>query len=135
MAIPHAATWVPLARLVMVITLCDFADAESVERARREGLQRHKVEPYVMGTFTVSRRVGRGGWTRHGAAAWFIASGSEILINAAVTGHVNPVVRRLAGFRLQYRFQNTIYHRGQNEHCSRGVTLVELMESPQPTRW
>jgi cyclic beta-1,2-glucan synthetase len=42
---------------------------------------------------------------------------------------INPVIpKEWDGFRLRYRFQKTIYHIAVEnpDHCSRGVTLVEL---------
>jgi len=107
-----------------------------VEHARDEtDCERYKVEPYVMpgDVYSLAGHVGRGGWTWYtGAAAWTYRVWLEEILGFQRRGNtltINPVIPKdWPGFRLQYRFQNTIYRIAVEnpDHCSRGVTLVEL---------
>ncbi|HVI82570.1 MAG TPA: glucoamylase family protein [Chthoniobacterales bacterium] len=135
----HAATWVAMAfarqgngdKAVRLLRMLN-----PVEHARDEkGCQRYKVEPYVMpgDVYSLAGRVGRGGWTWYtGAAAWTYRVWLEEILGFQRRGNsftINPVIPKdWLGFRLRYRFQNTIYRiTVENpEHCSRGVTLLEL---------
>jgi cellobiose phosphorylase len=135
----HAATWVPLAfarqgdgdKAVRFLRMLN-----PVEHARDEkDCQRYKVEPYVMpgDVYTLAGQVGRGGWTWYtGAAAWTYRIWLEEIFGFQRRGDkltINPVIPKdWPGFRLRYRFGNTMYHIGVEnpDHCSRGVAVVEL---------
>jgi cyclic beta-1,2-glucan synthetase len=135
----HAATWVAMAfarqgdgeKAVRLLRMLN-----PVEHARDEkDCERYKVEPYVMpgDVYSLAGRVGRGGWTWYtGAAAWTYRVWLEEILGFQRRGDtlmINPVISKdWPGFRLRYRFGNTIYHiTVENpDHCSRGVTLVEL---------
>jgi cellobiose phosphorylase len=135
----HAATWVAMAfarqgngdKAVRLLRMLN-----PVERARDEkDCERYKVEPYVMpgDVYSLAGHVGRGGWTWYtGAAAWTYRVWLEEILGFQRRGNsftINPVIPKdWPGFRLRYRFQDTIYRiTVENpEHCSRGVTLLEL---------
>ena len=67
-----------------------------------------------------------------GAAAWTYRVWLEEILGFQRRGDtltINPVIPKdWPGFRLRYRFQNTIYRIAVEnpDHCSRGVILVEL---------
>jgi cyclic beta-1,2-glucan synthetase len=135
----HAAVWVAMAfarrgdgdKAVQLLRMLN-----PVEHARDEkACDRYKVEPYVMpgDVYSSAGHVGRGGWTWYtGAAAWTYRVWLEEILGFQRRGDtlaINPVIPKdWPGFRLRYRFQNTIYRiTVENpDHCSRGVTLVEL---------
>jgi cyclic beta-1,2-glucan synthetase len=135
----HAATWVAMAfarqgdgdRAVRLLRMLN-----PVERSRDEkACERYKVEPYVIpgDVYSLAGRVGRGGWTWYtGAAAWTYRVWLEEILGFRRCGDmltINPVIPKdWPGFRLRYRFQDTIYRIAVEnpEHRSRGVILVEL---------
>jgi cyclic beta-1,2-glucan glucanotransferase len=135
----HAATWVAMAfarqgdgdKTVRLLRILN-----PIEHARDEkDCERYKVEPYVMpgDVYSLAGHVGRGGWTWYtGAAAWTYRVWIEQILGFQRRGEtltIDPVIPKdWPGFRLQYRFYNTIYRISVEnpDHCSRGVTLVEL---------
>jgi cellobiose phosphorylase len=135
----HAATWVAMAfaregdgdKAVRLLRMLN-----PVEHARDENdCERYKVEPYVIpgDVYSLAGHVGRGGWTWYtGAAAWTYRVWLEEILGFQRRGDtltIDPVIPKdWPGFRLRYRFQNTVYRIAVEnpEHCSRGVTLVEL---------
>jgi cellobiose phosphorylase len=135
----HAATWVAMAfarqgdgdKAVRLLRMLN-----PVEHARDEkDCERYKVEPYVIpgDVYSLAGHVGRGGWTWYtGAAAWTYRVWLEEILGFQRRGDtltIDPVIPKdWPGFRLRYRFQNTVYRIAVEnpEHCSRGVTLVEL---------
>jgi cyclic beta-1,2-glucan synthetase len=135
----HAATWVAMAfarqgdgdQAVRLLRMLN-----PIERSRDEkDCERYKVEPYVMSgdVYSLAGQVGRGGWTWYtGAAAWTYRVWLEEILGFQRRGDIlmiNPVIpKEWSGFRLRYRFKNTIYRIAVEnpDHCSRGVTLVEL---------
>src|SRR5947207_9043311 len=77
--------------------------------------------------------VRRGSWTWYTVTvAWMYRVRSAEILSFQRRGDtltINPVIPKdWPGFRLRYRFQNTIYRIAVEnpDHCSRGVTLVEL---------
>jgi cyclic beta-1,2-glucan synthetase len=135
----HAATWVAMAfarqgdgdKAVRLLRMLN-----PIEHTRDEkDCDRYKVEPYVMpgDVYSLAGHVGRGGWTWYtGAAAWTYRVWLEEVLGFQRRGDtltINPVIPKdWPGFRLRYRFQNTIYRISVEnpDHCSRGVILVEL---------
>jgi cyclic beta-1,2-glucan glucanotransferase len=135
----HAATWVAMAfarqgdgdKAVRLLRMLN-----PVEHARDEkDCERYKVEPYVMpgDVYSFAGHVGRGGWTWYtGAAAWTYRVWLEEILGFQRRGDtltIDPVIPKdWPSFRLRYRFENTIYRISVEnpDHCSRGVTLVEL---------
>jgi cyclic beta-1,2-glucan synthetase len=135
----HAAVWVAMAfarqgdgdKAVRLLRMLN-----PVEHARDEkDCERYKVEPYVMAgdVYSLAGHVGRGGWTWYtGAAAWIYRVWLEEVLGFQRRGDtlkINPVIPKdWPGFRLQYRYQNTIYRIAVENpvHCSSGVILVEV---------
>jgi cyclic beta-1,2-glucan synthetase len=135
----HAAAWVAMAfarrgdgdKAVRLLRMLN-----PVEHAREdEDCERYKVEPYVMpgDVYSLAGHVGRGGWTWYtGAAAWIYRVWLEEVLGFQRRGDtftINPVIPKdWPGFRLQYRYQNTLYRIAVENpgHCSSGVTLVEV---------
>ena len=135
----HAATWVPLAfarrgdgdKAVKLLRMLN-----PIERARdKKSCERYKIEPYVMAgdIYSLAGHVGRGGWSWYtGAAAWTYRVWLEEVLGFRRRGDkltIDPVIPKdWAGFKLRYRYQNTLYHIvvENPDHCSRGVALVEL---------
>jgi len=83
--------------------------------------------------YSLGGHVGRGGWTWYtGAAAWTYRVWLEEILGFQRRGDtltINPVIPKdWSGFRLRYRFQTTTYRIvvENPDHCSRGVTLVEV---------
>ena len=111
-----------------------------VECARvKEKCERYKVEPYVMAgdVYSLAGHVGRGGWTWYtGSAAWTYRVWLEEVLGFQRRGEtltINPVIPKdWTGFHLNYRHQDTVYRiKVENpDHCSCGVTLVELDAIP-----
>lgn len=135
----HAATWVAMAfarqgdgdKAVRLLRMLN-----PIEHARDEkDCERYKVEPYVIpgDVYSLAGHVGRGGWTWYtGAAAWTYRVWLEEILGFQRRGDtltIDPVIPKdWPGFRLRYRFQNSVYRIAVEnpEHCSQGVTLVEL---------
>ncbi len=135
----HAAAWVAMAfarlgdgdKAVRLLRMLN-----PVERAREEeSYERYKVEPYVMAgdVYSLAGHVGRGGWSWYtGAAAWTYRVWLEEILGFQRRGDtltINPVIPKdWPGFRLQYRYQNTLYRIAVENPvpCSSGVTLVEV---------
>ena len=135
----HAAAWVAMAfarvgdgdKAVRLLRMLN-----PVEHAREdEDRERYKVEPYIIAgdVYSLAGHVGRGGWSWYtGAAAWTYRVWLEEVLGFQRRGDrlmINPVIPKdWPGFRLRYRFQNTIYRIAVEnpDHCSRGVALVEV---------
>ena len=135
----HAATWVAMAfarqgdgdKAVRLLRMLN-----PVEHSRDEkDCERYKVEPYIMpgDVYSLAGHVGRGGWTWYtGAAAWTYRVWLEEILGFQRRGDtlkIDPVIPKdWPGFRLQYRFHNTIYRIAVEnpDHCSQGVVLVGL---------
>jgi cellobiose phosphorylase len=138
----HGAIWVPMAyarqgdgdKAIRLLRMLN-----PIEHSRDEkDCERYKVEPYVMpgDVYSLVDHVGRGGWTWYtGSAAWTYRVWLEEILGFQRRGDrltINPVIPKdWSGFRLRYRFQNTIYRIAVEnpDHCSRGVVRVELDET------
>jgi len=82
-----------------------------------EGIERYKVEPYVMcaDIYGVAPHIGRGGWTWYtGAAGWMYRLTVETLLGLQLEGdylRLDPCVPAAwDGYKIHYRFGNTVYH-------------------------
>jgi cyclic beta-1,2-glucan synthetase len=103
--------------------------------ASRAGVQRYKVEPYVMpgDVYGEPPHVGRGGWTWYtGSAGWFYRAGTEWMLGFRVRGKIlaiDPCIpRSWPSYSINYRYHSTTYEikvenpRGVN----RGIARVEF---------
>jgi len=135
----HAALWFAMAlarkgdgtRAVQMLRMLN-----PVEHARTpEGLQRYKVEPYVVAAdvYRLPGRIGQGGWSWYtGSAAWMYRAWVEDVLGLKIRGKqmwLDPVIPAdWSGFSLTYRRGKSAY-RVQVENpqgCERGVLWVEL---------
>ncbi len=101
----------------------------------RAGVQRYKVEPYVMAAdvYTEPPHVGRGGWTWYtGSAGWMYQAGLEWILGFHLRGatlQMDPCIPRAwPGYEMDFRYHSARYEivvenpRG----VSRGVASTEL---------
>jgi cyclic beta-1,2-glucan synthetase len=113
-----------------------FSISNPIQRAStRAGVQRYKVEPYVVcaDVYSEPPHVGRGGWTWYtGAAGWMYRAGLEWILGFRLRGAelvIDPCVPRTwRGFEIAFRFGSARYQIAvENPRgVSRGVTRVEL---------
>ena len=101
----------------------------------RAGVQRYKVEPYVMAAdvYAEPPHVGRGGWTWYtGSAGWMYQAGIEWILGFRLRGTtllIDPCVPRAwPGYEIEFRFHSARYQIVvENPHgVSRGVASSEL---------
>jgi cyclic beta-1,2-glucan glucanotransferase len=135
----HAAIW----------TVAAFAAMSDGDRAHelfrilnpinrtnsRAGVQRYKVEPYVVAgdVYAEPPHVGRGGWTWYtGAAGWLYRTGLEWILGFRLRGMVlgiDPCIpRSWPRYSVKFRYHSSTYNI-QVENPSgvtRGVVLTEL---------
>ena len=99
----------------------------------RAGVQRYKVEPYVMAAdvYAEPPHVGRGGWTWYtGSAGWMYQAGLEGILGFAVRGttlRIDPCIPRAwPGYEIDFRYHSARYEIVvENPHgVSRGVVAV-----------
>jgi cellobiose phosphorylase len=143
----HAAAWVAMAfarrgdgdKAVRLLRMLNPVEHARVDEDR----ERYKVEPYVVPSdvYSLGSHVGRGGWTWYtGAAAWIYRVWLEEVFGFQRRGDtltINPVIPKdWPGFRLHYRYKDTRYRIvvENPDHCSRGVTLVELDGTAVPDK-
>ena len=101
----------------------------------RAGIQRYKVEPYVMAgdVYAESTHTGRGGWTWYtGSAGWMYRAGVESILGFRLRGatlSIDPAIPR-AWDRYEIAFR---YHAAEYaitvdnpRQATRGVTAAEL---------
>jgi cyclic beta-1,2-glucan glucanotransferase len=101
----------------------------------RAGVQRYKVEPYVMAAdvYTEPPHVGRGGWTWYtGSAGWMYQAGIESILGFRLRGTsltIDPCIPRAwPSYTIVFRYRSARYEIGvENPHgVSRGVASAEL---------
>ncbi|HEX4641840.1 MAG TPA: glucoamylase family protein [Candidatus Acidoferrales bacterium] len=135
----HAAVWT----LMAFAALGDGDKAGELLRmlnpinraGSRAGVQRYKVEPYVLAgdVYAEAPHVGRGGWTWYtGSAGWFYRAGMEWVLGFRVRGttlSVDPCIPRTwPSYSLVFRYHSTTYNvRVENPRgVSRGIVRVEF---------
>jgi cyclic beta-1,2-glucan synthetase len=103
--------------------------------ASRAGVQRYKVEPYVMSgdVYAEPPHAGRGGWTWYsGSAGWFYRAGLEWILGFRVRGtilSIDPCIpRSWPNYSINFRYHSASYKiRVENPRgVSRGVARVEF---------
>ncbi len=135
----HAAVW----------TLMAFAALGDGDRAgdllrmlnpinrsgSRAGVQRYKVEPYVMSgdVYAEPPHVGRGGWTWYtGSAGWFYRAGMEWILGFRVRGtilSIDPCIpRNWPSYAISFRYHSATYKiRVENPRgVSHGISKVDF---------
>ena len=135
----HAAVWM----LMATAALGDGDRAGELLRmlnpihrsGSRAGVQRYKVEPYVLSgdVYAEPPHVGRGGWTWYtGSAGWFYRAGLEWILGFRVRGtilSVDPCIpRSWPNYSIRFKYHSATYKlRVENPAgVSRGVARVEL---------
>ena len=112
----------------------------------RSGVQRYKVEPYVMAAdvYAAPGHVGRGGWTWYtGSSGWMYQAGLEAILGLQVRGaalRVSPTIPRAwPGFEIGVRHGASRYEIAvENPHgVSEGIASASLdgvaLDGPAPT--
>ncbi len=101
----------------------------------RAGVQRYKVEPYVVAgdVYGEPPHVGRGGWTWYtGASGWLYRAGVEWMLGFRLKGTaftVDPCIpRNWPGYTLRFRYHSATYQiRVDNpSSVTRGVVMTEV---------
>jgi cyclic beta-1,2-glucan synthetase len=101
----------------------------------RAGVQRYRVEPYVVAgdVYSEAPHVGRGGWTWYtGSAGWLYRIGIESILGFRVRGmalEIDPCIpRNWPGFSLIFRYHSATYRiRVENpSSVARGVALTSV---------
>ncbi len=135
----HAAVW-------SVIAFAELGDGDRAgelysilnpisHTSTRAGVQRYKVEPYVMAAdvYATTPHVGRGGWTWYtGSAGWMYRAGLESILGFALRGAnlvIDPCIPRAwPGFRIEFRYHSATYEIAVENPIgvSRGVASIEL---------
>jgi len=143
----HAALW----SLMALAQLGDgdkagelFSLLNPINHAHTEaGMQRYKVEPYVVAAdiYSVPPHVGRGGWTWYtGAAGWMQRAGVESILGLRVRGDtlsIDPCIPRAwPGFEMRFRYRSTFYdiHVDNAEGVNRGIAEATLDDALIETR-
>jgi cyclic beta-1,2-glucan synthetase len=100
-----------------------------------EGVQRYKVEPYVMSADVYSEppHVGRGGWTWYtGSAGWMYQAGVESILGFRLRGAtlvIDPCIPQLwNGYEMDFQYHGSMYEIvvENPRRVSRGVVQVEV---------
>ena len=135
----HAAAWA-------VIAFAELSDGDKAAElfrmlnpiARtdsRSGVQRYKVEPYVLAGDVYSElpHVGRGGWTWYtGSSGWLYRAGVEWILGFRVHGttlSIDPCIpRNWPSYTIEFRYHSATYRVTVDNPSSvtRGVALTEL---------
>jgi cyclic beta-1,2-glucan synthetase len=135
----HAAAWM----LIAFAALSDgdkagelFRMMNPVNRTNsRAGVQRYKVEPYVVAgdIYAEPPHVGRGGWTWYtGSAGWLYRAGMEWILGFRLRGMmltIDPCIpRNWPAYSIDFRYHSAIYKiRVENPSgVARGVAITEL---------
>ncbi|MEO5973985.1 MAG: glucoamylase family protein [Ilumatobacteraceae bacterium] len=100
-----------------------------------DGVQRYKVEPYVMSAdvYTEPPHVGRGGWTWYtGSAGWMYQAGMESILGLRLRGAtlvLDPCIpHSWTGYEIDFQYHGSSYEIvvENPNRVSRGVVLVEV---------
>ncbi len=135
----HAAVWT----LIAFAALGDGDKAHELFRMlnpinrsnSRAGVQRYKVEPYVVAgdIYAEVPHVGRGGWTWYtGSAGWLYRAGIEWILGFRMRGmafSVDPCIpRNWPRYSVKFRYHSSTYDIQVENPSSvaRGVALTEV---------
>jgi cyclic beta-1,2-glucan synthetase len=135
----HAAVWT----LIAFAELGDGDKANELFRmlnpinrsSSRAGIQRYKVEPYVMAgdIYAEVPHVGRGGWTWYtGSSGWLYRAGIEWILGFRMRGmyvSIDPCIpRNWPRYSVKFRYHSSVYNIQVENPSSvtRGVALTEV---------
>jgi cyclic beta-1,2-glucan synthetase len=135
----HAAAWtlIAFAALGDGDKACElFRMMNPINRtSSRAGVQRYKVEPYVIAgdIYAESPHIGRGGWTWYtGAAGWLYRAGLEWILGFRLRGMmltIDPCIPRTwPAYSIDFRYHSAVYKiKIENPSgVARGVAITEL---------
>jgi cyclic beta-1,2-glucan synthetase len=116
----HAALWAVLATAMQKHGTRAFELFQMINpvthTADRDGVDRYKVEPYVVAAdvYTAEGHLGRGGWTWYtGSASWMYRVAIESILGFTKHGEVltiDPCIPAAwDGYRIEYRYKSTTY--------------------------
>jgi cyclic beta-1,2-glucan synthetase len=116
----HAAAWTVMAFAALGDgdQACDlFRMLNPIPRtSSRAGVQRYKVEPYVVAgdVYAEPPHVGRGGWTWYtGSAGWLYRAGLESILGFRLRGQtlrIDPCIpRNWPGYSITFRYHSATY--------------------------
>jgi cyclic beta-1,2-glucan synthetase len=137
----HAAAWT----LIAFAALSDgdkagelFRMMNPINRTNsRAGVQRYKVEPYVLAgdIYAEPPHIGRGGWTWYtGSAGWLYRAGVEWILGFRLRGSIlaiDPCIpRNWPAYSMEFHYHSATYKiKVENPSgVARGVTITELDE-------
>jgi cyclic beta-1,2-glucan synthetase len=135
----HAAMWTTLAFVLLgdgdrageVFSILNPINHSST----RAGIERYKVEPYVVcaDVYSSPQHIGRGGWTWYtGSAGWMYRCAAEGILGVNLRGHtltIDPCIPRAwPSFEITYRYGASRYRVAvENPHgVNRGIKRVTL---------
>jgi cyclic beta-1,2-glucan synthetase len=135
----HAAVWT----LIAFAAMSDGDKAGEIFRMMnpinrsdsRAGVQKYKVEPYVVAgdIYSETPHAGRGGWTWYtGSAGWLYRGGIEWILGLRLRGmtlSMDPCIpRNWPNYSIRFRYHSAIYEISvQNpSNVTRGVALTEM---------
>jgi cellobiose phosphorylase len=141
----HAATWVVLATALLgegerAMELFNLLNPVR-HAVSREGVERYKVEPYVVcaDVYGAPPHTGRGGWTWYtGSASWLYRVGLEAILGFHLRGkrlELNPCIPPgWPGYEITYRHRSSTYHVviENSAGSGRGVRSVSVDGRPVP---
>jgi cyclic beta-1,2-glucan synthetase len=143
----HAALWSVMAFAALEQgdeAMQLFSLLNPINHARsRAGVQRYKVEPYVVAADVYSnpRHVGRGGWTWYsGSAGWMQRAGIESILGLRLEGrtlHLDPCIPKAwPRFSMTVRYRSAGYEiEVENSGgAGRGIASAELDDAMVETR-
>jgi cyclic beta-1,2-glucan synthetase len=143
----HAALWSVMAFAALEQgdeAAALFSLLNPINHARsRAGVQRYKVEPYVVAADVYSnpRHVGRGGWTWYsGSAGWMQRAGIESILGLRLQGevlHLDPCIpKSWPGFQMTIRYRSARYEiEVENPGgAGHGIASAELDDATVETR-
>jgi cyclic beta-1,2-glucan synthetase len=143
----HAATWVVLATALLgqgqrAAELFNLLNPIR-HTASPEGLQRYKVEPYVVcaDVYGAPPHTGRGGWTWYtGSASWLYRVGLEAILGFRLRGtrlELNPCIPPgWSGYEITYRHRSAAYRLviDNSAGSGHGVRSVSIDGRAMPDR-
>lgn len=135
----HAATWT-------VIAFAELGDGDKAgelfrmlnpitHTSSRAGVQRYKVEPYVVAgdVYAEPPHAGRGGWTWYtGSAGWLYRAGLEWILGFRLSGctlSIDPCIPRdWPGYSIRFVYRSATYNvvLENPKHVCRGVASIRV---------
>jgi cyclic beta-1,2-glucan synthetase len=140
----HAATWVVLATALLgkgerAAELFNLLNPIR-HAASPEGVERYKVEPYVVcaDVYGAPPHTGRGGWTWYtGSASWLYRVGLEAILGFRLRGtrlEINPCIPPgWSGYEATYRHRSATYHIVIDNSAGSGRGVRSLSVDGGPT--